>query len=248
MPVMKMILEYDGGGFHGWQKQTHLRTVQGELEDKLSLILREQVVVTGAGRTDAGCHASQQVASFRTEATTPPERIARALNGLLGGEIVVLGVAEVAEDFNARFSAISRTYRYSLAQRPTALMRERAWVVRSPLDAHAMREAAGALVGRHDFSGFSKADKGAQRNPVSDVCRAEWLERELGPAFEIEADRFQGGMVRMIVGTMVRIGAGKTAPGCVKEILEGGGAVRGGPSAPARGLCLVGVKYSRADG
>lgn len=248
MPVMKMILEYDGGSFHGWQKQTYLRTVQGELEDKLSLILREKVAVTGAGRTDAGCHASHQVASFRTEGTTPPERMAHALNGLFGGEIVVLSVAEVPEDFNARFSAISRTYRYSLAQRPTALMRDRAWVVRSSLDVHAMREAACDLVGRHDFSGFSKADKGAKRSPVSDVHRAEWLEWELGPAFEIEADRFQGGMVRMIVGTMVRIGAGKTDPGCVKEILEGGGAVRGGPSAPARGLCLVGVKYSRIDG
>ncbi len=238
-----MVLEYDGGGFHGWQRQKDVRTVQGELERVLALVLGESVTLTGAGRTDAGCHATHQVASFTTAAGVPLEKVARSLNGMMRGEVVVKEIYSAPEGFSARFSALSRTYRYLIAIRPTALFRDRVWVVERPLDAAAMNEAASALTGAWDFSGFAKADKGADRNPVSNVLRAVWNSWDLGLAFEIEADRFIQGMVRTTVGTMVRVGTGRTPPGCVKEILEGAGALRGGPCAPARGLCLVGVKY-----
>jgi tRNA pseudouridine38-40 synthase len=238
-----MVLEYDGGVFHGWQRQKDVRTVQGELERVLATVLGESVTVTGAGRTDAGCHATHQVASFATGGGMPLDRLARALNGLLRGEVVVKDIAPAAEGFNARFSAVSRTYRYSIARSPTALFRDRVWIVQRPLDASAMAEGASLLAGAWDFSGFAKGDRGGDRNPVSRVLRAGWSEWELGLAFKIEADRFIQGMVRTIVGTMVRIGTGRIPPGCVKEILEGSGALRGGPCAPARGLCLVDVKY-----
>jgi tRNA pseudouridine38-40 synthase len=238
-----MVLEYDGGAFHGWQRQKDVRTVQGELERILSTVLGEKVTVTGAGRTDAGCHATHQVASFATDSEMPLERLSRAVNGLMKGEVVVREIDRAPEGFNARFSAVSRTYRYLIARRATALFRDRVWIVERPLDEGAIGEASSALAGAWDFSGFAKTDKGADRNPVSRVIRAGWSAWDLGLAFEIEADRFIQGMVRTIVGTMVRIGTGRIPPGCVKEILEGSGALRGGPCAPARGLCLVGVGY-----
>ncbi len=243
MPNVKMILEYDGEGFHGWQRQKGVRTVQGELEEKLAVVLREPVALTGAGRTDAGCHASRQVASFRTEAGVPLSRIAHALNGLMRGEVVVVGIEEASESFNARFSAISRTYRYRIAQRPTSLLRRTVWVLDKRLHTSDMARGAESLLGRHDFSGFSKADERVERNPFSVVRRASWLPWELGVELEIEADRFTRGMVRMIVGTMVRIGTGKIPPHCVNEILEGRPGPRAGPCAPAKGLCLMDVKY-----
>ena len=175
MPNVKMILEYDGGCFHGWQKQSDVRTVQGELEEKLSLVAGEPVVLTGAGRTDAGCHASHQVASFSTAGRVPLDKLARAVNGLMRGEVVVKEIGEVPESFNARFSAVSRTYRYSIALRPTALLRDRVWILNGPLDAAAMSEGAASLLGSHDFSGFSKISERGQYNPLCVVSRADWM-------------------------------------------------------------------------
>ena len=238
-----MVLEYDGAGFHGWQKQRGLKTVQGELEEKLGLILREKVTLTGAGRTDAGCHASHQVASFNTGSAMALDTMARSINGLMRGDVVVRRIAPAPEGFNARFSAVSRAYRYLVALRATALLRNRVWVVERLLDDAAMKDGAAAIVGEHDFSGFSKVGERDRSNPVCRVRRAAWSAWDPGLAFEIEADRFLHGMVRMIVGTMIRIGTGRAPSLCVKEILDGRGACRGGPCAPARGLCLVHVSY-----
>jgi tRNA pseudouridine38-40 synthase len=244
--AIMMVLEYDGAGFHGWQRQSDVRTVQGELERVLSMVLGESVTLTGAGRTDAGCHAAHQVASFSTDSAVALPRIARSVNGLLRGEVVVREIAVAPEGFNARFSAVSRTYRYLVARRATALFRGRAWTVEGAFDETAMNEAAAALTGVWNFSGFAKIDKDAGRSPVCAVHRAGWAEWDLGLAFEIEGDRFLQGMVRTIVGTMVRIGTGRVPPGCVKQILEGEGTLRGGPCAPAKGLCLVNVSYGPA--
>jgi len=149
---IKLVLEYDGAGFYGWQRQTELRTVQGELESTLGRILQEKVRLTGAGRTDAGCHASFQVANFRTESSMPLERMAHAVNGLLRDEVVIHDIEYVPESFNARFSALSRTYKYLVATRPTALQRGRAWTIRKPLALKLMNEECSELLGSRDFS------------------------------------------------------------------------------------------------
>jgi len=243
VPTVKLVLEYDGACFHGWQKQRELKTVQGELEDKLRVILGEQVRVVGAGRTDAGCHAVAQAASFVTGTRKPPEEIQRALNGLMRGELVVKGIEVVPDGFNARFSARSRRYRYLIAERATALMRDRSWVMARPHDLAAMNDASRALVGRHDFSVFSKRDERAERNPECEVVEAIWARWDLGVSFEIEADRFLRGMVRMIVGTIERVGAGAIPVDSVRGLLEGAVGMRAGPAAPARALYLLDVKY-----
>jgi tRNA pseudouridine38-40 synthase len=238
-----MVIEYDGGLFHGWQKQKDLTTVQGELEDKLNTILRERVRVVGAGRTDAGCHASHQVANFVTESDVNLARIRAGINGLMRGRLVVKELAEASADFNARFSALSRTYRYLIATRPTALWRDRAWVVKRDLNVDRMAKASTVLVGRHDFRAFSKSGEGTDRNPVSSVSRADWTSWELGFSFEVEADRFTHGMVRAIVGSVARVGAGDWPIGRIGEILEGGDRCKAAAAAPAHGLYLAYVKY-----
>jgi len=240
---IRLVLEYDGAGFHGWQRQTELRTVQGELERKLSRILQEKVSLTGAGRTDAGCHASFQVANFRTESSMPLEKMAHAVNGLMREEVVVLDIDRVADDFNARFSALSRTYKYLVATRPTALQRGRAWKVGKSLVLKRMNAACSDLLGKRDFSGFCKKNERTDRNPVCEVFEAGWSPWDMGLEFTIRADRFMQGMVRMIVGTAIRIGTGAVLPGYVKQVLEGAENHRAGPVAPARGLCLVKVDY-----
>lgn len=246
VPNIKLVLEYDGAGFHGWQRQRDLRTVQGELESKLNMILREAVTLTGAGRTDAGSHASFQVANFRTDSEPSLDKTKHALNGLMRGEVVVRDIAAAPEDFHARFSAISRKYRYLIAERPTALMRGRVWVVGKRHDMEAMNEASKALVGEHDFSRFSKKSRRAERNPRCNVSAAAWSRWELGLSFEIEANRFLQGMVRMIVGTVQRIGTGTIPPEYANKIVMGAAGHRAGPAAPAKGLCLVGVSYTPA--
>jgi tRNA pseudouridine38-40 synthase len=247
LPNIRLVLEYDGAAFYGWQRQKELRTVQGELEGTLCRILQENVSLTGAGRTDAGCHASCQVANFKSGSLMPLERMAHAINGLMRGEVVVRHIDAVPDGFNARFSAVSRTYGYLIATRPTALMRGRTWAVRKPLDTGSMNEACSALLGERDFSGFCKRNERTERNPVCRVMKAEWAPWELGVRLEITADRFMQGMVRMIVGTAVRIGTGSVRPVYVKQILEGVEGHRAGPAAPARGLCLLRVEYGGAN-
>ena len=243
MTNVRLVLEYDGAGFHGWQRQKGLRTVQGELEEKLSLILREKVRVVGAGRTDAGCHASHQVASFTSDGTIPLDKIRRGVNGLMRGEVVVREISEVPPGFHARFSALSRTYEYLIATRQTALWRNRVWTVTRSLDIERMNEACVAIVAAHDFSAFSRSGDRADKNPVCYVQRAQWRPWELGLAFEIEADRFTHGMVRAIVGSLVRVGTREWPPGRVKKILDGRDRAAAGAAAPAHGLCLVSVSY-----
>lgn len=244
MPNIRLVLEYDGAGFYGWQRQTKLRTVQGELERALGLVLREKVSLTGAGRTDAGCHAECQVANFRTESSVPLEKIAYAVNGIMREEVIVRDIRRVPDSFNARFSARSRTYRYLVSTRPTALYRARVWTVRKPIDIGLMNDACSSLPGRRDFSGFCKKNERTERNPICEVSLAEWKRWDLGAEFEIKADRFMQGMVRMIVGTAVRVGTGGVPPRYVKEVLGGAVDRRAGPAAPARGLCLMDVDYS----
>jgi tRNA pseudouridine38-40 synthase len=243
VPNIRLVLEYDGIEFHGWQKQKGLTTVQGDLENALSLILREKVRLVGAGRTDAGCHALHQVANFLTESKVPIEKIQAGMNGLMHGRAVVKEITEAPPGFNARFSALSRKYRYLIATSETALWRNRAWVMSRELELDRMNEASTALVGRHDYSAFSRSGERTKKNPVCHVYRAGWMAWDLGLAFEIEADRFTHGMVRAMVGTLARVGTGDWPVERVREILEGRDRCAAGIAAPAFGLYLVDVKY-----
>ena len=233
-------MAYDGTAYAGFQVQTNAPTVQGELERALSTVCNEAVRVTGAGRTDAGVHASGQVIDFRTASALDGAAIGRGVNALLPEDIAVSALEQVAEDFNARFSATGRTYEYRIrhAAERDPLERLRELHVSGPLDVVAMREASAHLVGRRDFSSFAAGPGG-----VRSVRRAEWCERGASVRFEITADAFLRGMVRAIVGTLLWVGRGKIDPAAFAEIVAARDRSLAGPSAPANGLCLIAVEY-----
>ncbi len=240
--TIRLLLEYDGADFAGWQIQAQSRTVQGELARALQIFLREPVCPTGSGRTDAATHALGQVAHFHTCTDHPLWRIRQALNGLLPPDIAVLEVEEAAPDFHARYSAISKRYRYRISTTPSALERKQVWEFYRRLDLEAMTEASRALLGAHSFGAFCKQD------PVPDnlYCRityCSWHCRERERVFEIEANRFLRHMVRIIVGTLVEVGTGRRPPQDMAGLLQSGARVQAGPTAPAQGLCLLHVSY-----
>jgi tRNA pseudouridine38-40 synthase len=244
MHTLKLILEYDGTDFSGWQIQPGRRTVQGELERTLAKLLGEKVAVIGSGRTDAGVHARGQVASFQTASQRSPEVILRALNAGGDRDIVVREVVDLGEgsEFHARFSAKSRIYEYRIIQGRSPLRRRYAWEVTYSLDVARMKQAAKCLVGKRDFTSFSSA-RAEAKTRICIVKNAGWNEKREGLVFRIEADRFLQAMVRSLVGTMVDIGRGRFKPNEMRRILMARDRSLAGKTAPAHGLCLVQVNY-----
>ena len=238
-------MAYDGTGYAGFQVQPNARTVQGELERALSKVCDEEAVrVTGAGRTDAGVHASGQVIDFRTASALDGSTIGRGVNALLPEDIAVSALEPAGEDFHARFSATGRTYEYRIRHAPERdpLERRRELHIAGPLDVAAMRDASAHLVGRKDFSSFAAGPGG-----VRSVRRAEWCEPGIGQVrFEITADAFLRGMVRAIVGTLLWVGRGKIDARTFEKIVAANDRSMAGPSAPANGLCLIDVEYGEA--
>jgi len=241
---IKLVIEYDGTNYRGWQVQPDCPTVQGELELALKQITGETLRVTGSGRTDTGVHALGQVANFHTSSDMPVEKMRRALNAILSDDIVVLDLSEVSESFNARHSARSKRYRYSILNRiaPSALQRCQTVHVAQPLDVAAMREAAGYLVGTFDFSSFA-CNSGKEDDPVRTVMEIAIEKRDDYVIVEMEAISFLYKMVRSIVGTLIEVGRGKMLPIDVLTILQARDRKIAGQTAPARGLVLVEVKY-----
>lgn len=236
------MLEYDGTGFSGWQRQPKRRTVQEEVEKAIEKITGEKARLTAAGRTDAGVHARKQVANFFSATRLSRETLQRALNALLPKDVRVTKVAQALLDFDARRRAKSRTYRYVLVQKPTALARFFTWYVFQPLNLTKMQSATRFLLGRHDFSSFCvrEADEKSRR---CTVAQARWRKAGAGIVFDITADRFLRGMVRSIVGTLVGVGRGKISAAQFRSILRRRDRRKAGPSAPAHGLCLWDVAY-----
>jgi tRNA pseudouridine38-40 synthase len=243
--VTKLTIEYDGSGFAGWASQPGERTVQGELERVLQLILGptgtdgEPLKLTVAGRTDRGVHAWGQVAGYAHEALDPPR-----LNGLLDDDLAVLAAEPAGATFDARRDAHSRTYCYRVLARRARSVFERGRAFWSPgeLDREALSACASALVGRHDFTAFTPAETTHSRFHC-DVLNAEWrMEKEL-LEFWIEAHTFLRHMNRVLVGTMLEVAAGRASFEDFSGLLSGGERSEAGKTAPAHGLALARVAY-----
>ncbi|HEX7127109.1 MAG TPA: tRNA pseudouridine(38-40) synthase TruA [Thermodesulfobacteriota bacterium] len=247
--TLKLTVEYLGAGFSGWQAQASgRRTVQGVLAEAVARVTGERAVVHGAGRTDAGVHALGQAASLVLERSAiAPAALRDAMNAVLPPDVSVRAVEEAPDGFHARKDAVAKRYRYLILVSParSALWEGRAWHRRGPLDVDAMRRAASALVGTHDFSAF-RASASEAPTAVRTISR---LAIEADPAaegllrIEVEGDGFLMHMVRIIVGTLVEVGRGKLPAGRVSEILAGRDRRAAGPTAPAHGLYLVDVRY-----
>ena len=237
-------VSYDGAQFNGWQSQPDGNTVQDQLERALGAIADAPVRVTGAGRTDAGVHALAQVAHFDTAALRPTSAWVRGANALLPPSIAVQWALEVSEEFNARFSAVSRRYAYLLychPVRPALLAGRTAWYHAS-LDLEAMRAAARALIGRHDFSAFRSSQCQA-RSPVRTLARLDI--DTIGPyvRFDVRADAFLHHMVRNIVGSLLYVGAARQRPAWMAQVLESRDRRRAAPTFAPQGLYLAEVEY-----
>lgn len=242
---IRLILEYDGASYHGWQRQRGMLTVQEVLESRLAVMLGEVVGVRASGRTDAGVHAKGQVVNFYSRSRLEPDEFLRGLNSLLPPDIVVLAAEEVDDSFHARFSASSKTYEYLILNRsvPSALERHRSWHIRQALSIGPMRRCLDELMGMHDFSAFMAA--GSSVSSTQRYMFRAHLEQP-DPAhlvFTFEADGFLRYMVRNLVGTLVDVGRGKRTPEEFAAVLAGGDRKKAGMTAPAHGLYLVAVHY-----
>ena len=242
---IRLLLEYDGTGYHGWQRQLDPATIQGVLEAAVARLTQAPVAIIGSGRTDAGVHARGQVANFRTESAIPLKAFHQGLNSLLPKDIAVLEASEAEPSFHARKSARAKTYEYRILNRRmrSPLHRHYAWWIAPPLDLAAMAEAAAVLPGEHDFTAF-RASGSDNKNPVRRVLAAAWQAEPGGwLSFTITATGFLRGMVRSLVGTMVEVGRGKAPPARLAELLASGARHLAGPTAPPQGLYLVEVFY-----
>jgi tRNA pseudouridine38-40 synthase len=238
----KIVIEYDGTDFVGWQRQANGRSVQETIENALEKIVQQNVGIVGAGRTDSGVHARGQVANFSIDTSISPKELSRALNGVLPDDVAIRSVNEADLDFSARYSATAREYGYYISRVPTAINRRYSWSLGYQLDVPAMNSLCGEFIGKHDFQSFCKADSSAD-NYLCTVMDASWSEREGSLLFTIRANRFLHGMVRALVGTMVDIGRGHRSPGNFSEILSSKKRTKAGQSAPPHGLFLERVLY-----
>ncbi|HEX5609425.1 MAG TPA: tRNA pseudouridine(38-40) synthase TruA [Solirubrobacterales bacterium] len=243
MPTVRLDIEYDGSGFHGWARQPGQRTVQGELEAALATVLREPIALTVAGRTDTGVHALGQVASFETT-VEPPGDLARHLNGVGHGDVAVTAAAVVADGFDARRDARSRSYRYRLLARraPAPFEHDRALWWPHRVDRDGLDACAAALVGTHDFTAFTPTQTDHVRFE-RDVLAASWEDDGDVLAFRITADAFMRNMVRALVGTMLEVASSRRTVESFTALLEGAPRSAGGDTAPPHGLYLESVGY-----
>lgn len=243
MSVYRLDVSYDGAGFHGYARQTGQRTIQGVLDDALAILLKTPVVTAVAGRTDAGVHARGQVVSFQHVGEVDTDRLMRRLNGLVGPEVSVRSVSSAPSDFDARFSAIWRRYRYAIDMAPAQdpLHRGHVWHVGRELDLDSMRAAGAVFVGEHDFSAFCRTVEG--KSNVRRVIELT-LEKEGSHLTTwIKANAFCHQMVRSIVGFLYDVGRGFTTPGSAAPTLVSKSRSSVATVAPPHGLTLWEVGY-----
>lgn len=239
----RALVEYDGTAYHGFQRQRHEPTIQGELEAALKTVTGQSVRVIGAGRTDSGVHATGQVIAFKVAWRHGCEALQRALNATLTEAVAVREVQEAAEGFHPRFSARRRAYEYTIYSGPVRrpLCRSWTWHVSQALDVSLMNQAASTIVGRHDFATFGQPPQGD--NTEREVYLARWQQTEELLRFEIEANAFLYRMVRSLVGSMKAVGEGRwTVTEFVAALAERDRS-QAAQTAPPQGLCLTAVYY-----
>lgn len=241
---IKLIIEFDGTDYHGWQSQINASTVQDKLEKAIKKLTAVETKLYGCGRTDAGVHALNYVANFKTSISIPSGKIAYALNSLLPEDIVVKESLDVEESFNARFSAKSKKYRYSLynSKFPSPLLRNRAMHVNYTLDVDAMAEAANHYIGTYEFTSF-KASGSNQISDIRTMIDASVTKRDEIINFDILGTGFLYNMVRIMTGTLLSVGRGKLKPEEITKIIELKDRKKAGKTLPPHGLYLIEVNY-----
>ena len=251
MRNLRLLISYDGTDFFGWQRQPDRPTIQGRIENALQKILGAPVDVMASGRTDAGVHASGQVANFRTDNPIPCSNLRKALNNALPPAVRVLDAREAPEDFHARFAAHAKVYRYRILQTETCSPFLARFVhhLPRPLDLPRMEQAARLIVGRHDFTSFAAQDGGeppqSKESKIRSVYSSRFFLRPRASlmVYEIRGDGFLRHMVRNIIGTLIEVGEGRRAPADIRRLLAARYRPAAGSTAPACGLCLVKVEY-----
>lgn len=246
----KLLIQYDGTDFHGWQVQPNQRTVQGELERVLSMLEDSEVHIAGSGRTDAGVHAEGQVASVKLEREFKPSKLRDAINGNLLRDLRIIDIEEVSDDFHARFSAKGKTYLYRVINSPvmSPFWSRYAHHDKRPLDAAAMNKTARLFLGEHDWTAFSNAQSDSE-NKVRTIeafdVESQWDKRTNSSliTFQITGNGFLRYMVRSIVGTLLEVGRGERDPNTIQKAISNGDRKLVGVTAPANGLTLLEVKY-----
>jgi len=241
----KLIIEYDGTRYHGWQRQKADRTIQQEIENALAVMTGSRVPLNGSGRTDAGVHAWGQVANFLCETDLTGTVFQKGLNSILPDDIVIKDCRRVDQRFHARYDAKSKIYHYRIINRNVApaIGRQYAWFIRTKLDPDAMRSALAHIIGSHDFKSF-EATGSPRAHTLRNIMAAGLNEQRDGSlVFKIEANGFLRYMVRNIVGTLVDVGLGKITPAGFSGILASKNRRHAGAPAPAHGLFLMEVKY-----
>lgn len=242
-------LEYDGSAYNGWQMQPHAPSIQASLAEAASVVAAEPIAVIGAGRTDTGVHATMQVAHFDTRARRDPESWRRGINSNLPADINVHWARAVPDTFHARFTAVSRAYRYLILNRVSgsALDRKHAWWVREALDVVSMQEAATHLLGKHDFNAF-RAASCQSNSAVRTIYELSLRQNASCITLDVRGDAFLHHMIRNIMGTLVKVGAGNASPDWVAELLAMRDRKLSGVTAPAHGLYFVDVIYPKEFG
>ncbi|MBQ8814870.1 MAG: tRNA pseudouridine(38-40) synthase TruA [Lachnospiraceae bacterium] len=248
MQNLKMVIRYDGTRYSGWQKQGNTEnTIQGKLESAISRIAGQAVEVHGSGRTDAGVHAMGQVANVKLKTAVDPAEFRRKLNDLLSEDIAVTEICEVPERFHARLSAVRKTYQYRLYIGDAKPVFDRRQVtVLEPLPSlniEAMRRAAEYLRGIHDFTSFC-GNPSFKKSAVRRIDSLEIIEEADELVIRVTGDGFLQNMVRIITGTLIEVGKGAMRPEEIRDILAAKNRKNAGPTAPAKGLMLVGVEYT----
>ena len=249
-----LTIEYDGSGFHGWQRQPEVRTVQGELERVLTRVCGVPIDINGTSRTDAGVHALGQRASFKGDFGIPTDRLMLAANNLLAGgmnsqrgvgDVRIIAAEEVPDDFHARFSSRGKMYRYIIRNCPDVdiFQRNYCYQVRQPLDIEAMMDAAAYIEGTHDFKCFQAAGGQEKETTVRTIHSLNIRRQSENVIIEVSGDGFLYNMVRIIVGTLTEVGLGKKRPEDVRNIIESRDRQKAGHTAPAEGLYLVEIYY-----
>jgi tRNA pseudouridine38-40 synthase len=238
----RLLTEYDGTAYSGWQIQNGQITIQGEIEKALARVFGMPVRIIAAGRTDTGVHAKEQVAHFDYASPIDVNKLMVALNGILNRDIRVSAIESVPADFHARYSAKLREYRYYISRVQTVFLRDYTWYLSYHLDLKRMNKAAHKIIGHHDFKGFCRSQSEVD-NHFCTIRRARWIIDDNLSVFVIQADRFLHGMVRALVGTFVDIGRSKWEINKINEILTSRDRSVAGQAAPAKGLILEKVYY-----